>query len=76
MSHLFLNIVLQVSAVTIGAQDYKGAYEQAEKEGKPLVVLVGTDWCPGCQTMKQSVMPQLATRGTAKRLLRRRQCRP
>ena len=63
MQHLFLNIVLQISAVTGGAQGYKDAYEQAEKTGQPLVVLVGADWCPACQTMKHSVIPQLAQQG-------------
>jgi thioredoxin-like negative regulator of GroEL len=63
VQHLFLNIVLQISAVTVGAHEYKNAYEQAEKTGQPLVVLVGADWCPACQTMKQSVIPQLAKQG-------------
>jgi thioredoxin-like negative regulator of GroEL len=63
MSHLILNIILQVSAVTTGALTYKDAYEEAEKTGQPLVVLVGADWCPACQAMKQSVIPQLARQG-------------
>jgi thioredoxin-like negative regulator of GroEL len=60
---LILNMVLQISAVTTGTLTYKDAYEQAEKTGQPLVVLVGADWCPACQAMKQSVIPQLARQG-------------
>ncbi len=63
MNHLILNLLLQVSAVTTGTMTYKDAYEQAEKTGQPLVVLVGADWCPACQAMKQSVIPQLARKG-------------
>ena len=63
VNHLILNVILQVSAVTTGTLTYKDAYENAEKTGQPLVVLVGADWCPACQTMKHSVVPQLAKQG-------------
>lgn len=58
--------IMQISLVTTagGPQPYDVAYKAAQETGRPLVVLVGADWCPGCQTMKQSVIPQLQRRGT------------
>ena len=60
----FAYALLQISLLTTGANDYDQAYKTTTETGRPLVVLVGADWCPGCQTMKQSVIPQLARRGT------------
>ena len=31
--------------------------------GRPMVILVGADWCPACQTMKNDVVPQVKRRG-------------
>jgi thioredoxin-like negative regulator of GroEL len=28
-----------------------------------MVILVGADWCPACQTMKNEVVPQVKRRG-------------
>ncbi len=64
MISLTLSTLVQLSLLaTPGAQTYDQAYKSASETGKPLVVLVGADWCPGCVTMKQSVMPQLAQNG-------------
>jgi thiol-disulfide isomerase/thioredoxin len=45
---------------------YAAAYKDAVDNGKSIVVLVGADWCPACQSMKTSVMPQLAAQGGLK----------
>ncbi len=63
MMGLAFAMVLQTAVISAGEQDYKSAYQQAAETGKPLVVLIGADWCPGCRTMKQSTMPQLASKG-------------
>ena len=36
------------------------------KEGKPLLVLVGAEWCPGCRTMKNEMIPELQRGGGLK----------
>lgn len=54
--------ILQASLL-MSAQPYKVAYQQMQDTGRPLVVLVGAEWCPHCVTMENSVMPQLARRG-------------
>jgi thioredoxin-like negative regulator of GroEL len=49
--------------MTTGAATYADAHKVATETGKPLVVLVGADWCPGCRTMKNSAIPQVQQRG-------------
>ncbi len=63
MNSIALTALLQVSLLATGADTYKTAYQDTVDTGKPLVVLVGADWCPGCQTMRNTVMPKLAARG-------------
>jgi thioredoxin-like negative regulator of GroEL len=45
---------------------YTEAYAQAQAQEKPLVVLVGAEWCPACVTMKKSTIPQVAQNGIFK----------
>ncbi|HEY1065749.1 MAG TPA: thioredoxin family protein [Pirellulales bacterium] len=63
MTGLTLAALMHISVAVTGADAYHTAYAEAKENGKPLVVLVGTDWCPGCVTMKNSVMPEAARRG-------------
>lgn len=39
--------------------DFKTACQKAQKEGKPLLVLVTAQWCAPCQIMKKKTVPQL-----------------
>lgn len=69
LSATFFHVALLNSVLLAGgdaASSYNAAYAQAREAGQPLVVLIGADWCPGCRTMKQSIMPQLAADGTLK----------
>lgn len=45
----------------LGGLTYDEAYKSAQVNGKPLVVLVGADWCPGCVIMKDKIMPKVDT---------------
>ncbi len=63
MIQMTFNILLQAAAIGAAGQDYATAYHQALESGKPLVILVGTDWCPACQQMKNGAIPELAKRG-------------
>ena len=66
MIHLTMNMLLSAVALSAGSQDYATAFKHTEETGKPLVVLIGADWCPGCRTMKQSTMPQIEKGGSLK----------
>lgn len=60
--------IVTFALATSGAQPYHVAYQSAEAQSQPLLVLVGADWCPGCRTMKSSVMPRLARSGKLSRV--------
>lgn len=54
--------IMTLSSVVNAQQkplDYKTAYAKAQKGDKPLLVLVTATWCPPCQRMKQTTIPQL-----------------
>jgi thiol-disulfide isomerase/thioredoxin len=61
--------VMQAAFLTAAASDYQEAYDRSEEEGKPLLVLVGTEWCPGCRIMKQENIPQLKRAGAFKEVV-------
>jgi thioredoxin-like negative regulator of GroEL len=66
MLNLTLTVLLQTSLVAAApesANSYDQAYRQSIETGKPLLILVGADWCPACQTMKTSILPQVERNG-------------
>ena len=54
----------------IGAQGetYSQAHRQTVKTGRPMVILVGAEWCPACKVMKDTVIPAVKKRGVLKRV--------
>src|SRR5260221_7103269 len=65
MAGLTAIIVLQ-QALFAANPSYQTALQDAQAQQRPLLVLVGANWCPGCQAMKQRVLPGLARRGALK----------
>lgn len=63
MNSLSLAIALSVSLVSAETDSYAKAHKQMTETGKPLVVLVGADWCPACRRMKESIIPQAKRSG-------------
>lgn len=66
MSSLSLAIALSASLISAGDDSYTVAHKEMTETGRPLVVLVGADWCPACRQMKQSVIPQAKREGLLK----------
>jgi len=66
MSGLTALFVLQNALFAANPTTYQEALQDAQKQQRPLLVLVGAQWCPGCQTMKHQVLPSLARRGALK----------
>lgn len=56
-------LMLQAALLSPAANDFGRAYDMARAQRLPLLVLVGADWCPGCQTMKNSTIAQLQRTG-------------
>jgi thioredoxin-like negative regulator of GroEL len=61
--HWTLNLLLQAAALSATAHDYATAFRETEKTGRPLVILIGADWCPGCRQMKYTTIPELERKG-------------
>jgi len=55
--------VLHVSLLATGADTYADAHRVNAETGRPMLILVGADWCPACQQMSRSVVPQLERQG-------------
>lgn len=47
---------------------YKSAHQQMVETGRPIVVLVGAEWCPACRVMKNTAVPQAQQRGVLDRV--------
>lgn len=69
MTNIILAALVQVSALGTDPQDFDQACHQSLTSGRPLVVLIGAGWCPGCQKMKTSILPQVAGIGGLKRVV-------
>ncbi len=56
-----VSAVLVIAAISNSSQptDYKTAYERAQLDDRPLLVLVTAEWCPPCQIMKTTTIPKL-----------------
>lgn len=68
MTMLGVAVVLQVAIVGAGAEDYATAHKAITQTGKPMVVMVGADWCQACETMKQTVIPEAKRRGLLRKV--------
>ncbi len=71
MNAIAMTAMLQISLLATGASNitantYAAAYKETQENGKPLVILVGAEWCPACQSMKTSVLPEIAAKGGLK----------
>lgn len=66
MSSLAMGLVLQAALLATGADAYAEAREAHLEDGKPFLVLIGADWCPGCVTMKTSTIPAMVKAGELK----------
>jgi thioredoxin-like negative regulator of GroEL len=56
-------LILHQAIFAANPISYQAALKDAQAQQRPLVVLVGATWCPGCQTMKQTVIPNLQREG-------------
>lgn len=68
MTGLTLAAVLQASILMTGADSYGAAHKVTTKTGRPMIVLVGADWCPACVEMKNKVVPKVKRRGLLRKV--------
>ena len=64
MVSLLLAIVLSsVTSEQRIQQEYASAYNESVKQEKPLMVVVGAEWCPACTVLKDSTIKPMAQTG-------------
>ncbi len=63
MTSLAIALLLQITTLSSNELSYADAYRIHKETGRPLVVLVGAEWCPACRSMKQSTIPSLTRSG-------------
>jgi thiol-disulfide isomerase/thioredoxin len=71
VTSLTLAVILHASVLATGANtfvSYAEAHKVNAETGRPLVVLIGADWCPACRQMKTSAVPQLAQKGVLQKV--------
>jgi thioredoxin-like negative regulator of GroEL len=75
MTALLLATIVQTAilatdaeAVSVSHETYTEAHQTTTETGKPLVVMVSTDWCPPCQTMKKTILPRVREHGLLRKV--------
>jgi len=76
MLSLYLGLCLAVATSADGAnagaadangaqtdQDYTLAYKRSVEEDKPLMVVVGAEWCPACNVLKKTTIANMEMTG-------------
>ena len=63
MTSMMLALVLQTTLISAQSPSLEEAYQRSVANGRPLVVLIGAEWCPGCVVMKNRVLPEAARAG-------------
>jgi thiol:disulfide interchange protein len=56
-------ILTPLASLPPAAQSYADAYRDAKAEHKPLLVVVGAEWCPACTNLKSNTIRSLAQQG-------------
>ncbi len=69
MSSLTLIVMCTALAAGNESNDYAAAHKVTMKTGRPMLVMVSTDWCAPCQMMKRTVIPQVRQRGLLGRVV-------
>lgn len=63
MVQVAIALLFAVNGVGEKPLKYEEAFAKAEKEKKPLVILVGARWCASCQIMKKETMQPMKESG-------------
>lgn len=62
-SVLLTTLLSVVASEQAPSEDYASAYRSAQEAGKPLMVVVGADWCPACVNLKDQTIKTMKLSG-------------
>lgn len=67
MSSLAATLILQAAFLTStpsnSSLNYREAYAEAQDSKRPLMIVIGAEWCQACVELKQSTIPQMQKQG-------------
>ncbi len=63
-----LHVSLAAAGTESGAESYADAHRATVETGRPMVVMIGADWCGPCRTMKKQTIPQVRKNGLLKKV--------
>ncbi len=63
MVRIALAIVLAFTGANNKSQSYEDALDQAQKESKPILIIVGAKWCAACEVMKRETVEPMKAAG-------------
>ena len=66
MKNVFAAVVVLLFAQTAFAGEpvsFETAYQNAKATGRPMLVVLGAEWCPGCVVLKNQTIPEAQRRG-------------
>jgi thiol-disulfide isomerase/thioredoxin len=69
MTTVILTAMVQVLTLGADPQDFNQACQHSLATRRPLVVLVGANWCRACQIMQKTVLPQVEKTGGLKNVV-------
>jgi len=67
VTYLTLAAILQLP-LAVTTESYAEAHKQTLQTGRPMVVMVGAEWCPACKAMEANVIPQIRKGGLLRRV--------
>jgi len=59
-----LSLALSSDPAPLPIKGYADARQESLDTGKPLLVMVSTEWCPACQVMKRRTIPKVRQDGS------------
>ena len=69
MTGLTLVAIVQASIImTTNTNSYSDARKDSDTTGRPMIVLVGAEWCPACVEMKNNVIPKMKRGGLLRKV--------
>jgi len=52
-----------LTSAQVDRPSYETAYQKAQEENKPLLIVVGADWCAACKTLKAQTIDPMQSSG-------------
>jgi thioredoxin-like negative regulator of GroEL len=68
VTSLILAALMHLPLSADPSDTYEEAHRQTMETGRPMVVMVGAEWCPACKQMENTVIPQARKRGLLARV--------